>query len=313
MGFDMLTTGDSQSLWAECFSVMALAATTTSRPDLAVTVVNPRTRHAAVAASAAATVQQLSGGRFRLACSSGDSALRNLGVPPARVSDVEAYAVAVHEATAGRVATWNGEQFSLDWLADPVPVPVWIAAEGPRMQQMAGRVAQGVVLANCLTEERYACALDNLGRGAAEAGRSVDDVERWHMVNLVFARTEDEGIDSIASEIAGSANHSFRFTLQGKALPEELGPRVQGLMSEYQSRFHAQPGAANPNRGLLDKYGLRSYLARLGTIAGPPERCVERLREVVAMGARNLILSQFVDDSYAWMRTFGDEVLPAFR
>ena len=44
-GFDLLTTGDSQSLWAEPFVSMTMAAALTSRPDLAITVSNPMTRH----------------------------------------------------------------------------------------------------------------------------------------------------------------------------------------------------------------------------------------------------------------------------
>ena len=84
-------------------------------------------------------------------------------------------------------------------------------------------------------------------------------------------------------------------------------------MSEYQSRHHAQPGEANPNNELIDKYGLRDYLAAQGTIAGPPEHCVERINEVAALGAVNLIVAQFMTDQYEWMRTFADQVLPAFR
>lgn len=312
-GFDMLTTGDSQSLWAECFSSMTFAATLTTRPDLAITVSNPMTRHAAVAASASASVQQIAEGRFRLGLASGDSALRNIGIRPARVSEIEEYAVAVKRATAGGTATWRGADFALHWLPEPAPVPVWIAAEGPKTQRMAGRVADGVVLSNSLTEERLAIALENIAIGAAESGRSIDDIEQWHMVNLIFARTEDEGIESIASVLAGTANHVFRFTLDGKGLPDELRPQMEGLMSEYQSRHHAQPGVQNPNQQLLDEYGLRGYLARLGTIAGPPEHCIERVREVAAIGATNLIVSQFVSDPYDWMRTFADKVLPAFR
>ena len=312
-GFDMLTTGDSQSLWAECFSLMAFAATLTTRPDLAITVSNPMTRHAAVAASASASVQQIAEGRFRLGLASGDSALRNIGVRPARVSEIAEYAVAVQRATAGKTATWRDAEFALHWLPEPAPVPVWIAAEGPKTQRMAGRVADGVILSNSLTEERLAIALENLAVGAAEVGRSVDDIEQWHMVNLLFARSEDEGIESIASVLAGTANHVFRFTLDGKGLPGELRPRMEGLMSEYQSRHHAQPGSQNPNQELLDKYGLRDYLARLGTIAGPPEHCIERVREVAAIGATNLIVSQFVSDPYDWMHTFADKLLPAFR
>lgn len=311
-GFSLVTCGDSQSLWAECFSMMTFAAVHTSRPDLAITVSNPMTRHPAVTASAAASVQQISEGRFRYGIASGDSALRNIGVRPATVAELERYVVAVRDLTAGAAVDWDGHELGLHWLDAPRRVPVWIAAEGPRTQRLAGRVADGVVLSNCLTEERMAVARENIAAGAAEAGRSLDDIEIWCMANLLFAPSEAEGIDSIASVIAGTANHVFRFTLDGKGLPDELRERVEGLMAEYTSRHHAQPGAANPNNALLDKYGLRDYLARQGTIAGPPDHVVERVREVAAIGANNLIVAQFVSDPFEWMDTFATHVLPAF-
>jgi 5,10-methylenetetrahydromethanopterin reductase len=313
IGFDMLTCGDSQSLWAECFTLMTFASVHTTRPDLAITVSNPCTRHPAVAASACASVQQISQGRFRFGMSSGDSALRNIGVQPGSVDLMERYMRAIQAMTNGETFEWEGHAAGLHWLPQPTPVPVWIAAEGPRTQRMAGRYADGVVLSNCLTPERLAVAMEHIGAGAAEVGRSVDDIEIWHMCNLIFAKSEDEGINQIRSVLAGTANHVFRFTLEGKGLPEELKERVRGLMSEYQSRFHAHPGANNPNEALLDKYDLRDYLARQGTIAGPPERCIERLQEVAGYGVQNIIVSQFISDQYQWMQTFGNEVLPAFR
>ncbi len=312
-GFDLLSTGDSQSLWADCYASMTFAASLTSRPGLAVTVSNPMTRHPAVAASAAAAVQQVSGGRFHLGLASGDSALRNIGVRAATVAEIEAYTVAVRELTAGRPCEWGGQQLQLHWLGSPTRVPVWLAAEGPATQRLAGRVADGVVLSNCLTRERLEAATANIAEGAAEVGRSLDEIEVWCMCNLVFAASEDEGIDSIASVLAGTANHVFRFTLEGKGIPEELKDRVRGLMGEYQSRYHAQPGVANPNNALITKYGLRNYLAAQGTVAGPPAHCVARLREIEDVGVRNVILSQFVEDPLAWMGTFAEEVLPAFR
>jgi len=311
-GFDMLTTGDSQSLWADCFSVMSLAAELTTTPDLAISVSNPMTRHPAVSASASASVQQISNGRFRLGLASGDSALRNIGVRAAKVREIEDYARAVQQATSGGPASWEGTTFSLHWLEDPTPVPVWIAAEGPRMQRMAGRVADGVILSNCLTPERLEIALANIGDGAAEAGRSMDDIEIWHMVNLIFAASEEEGVDSIRSVLAGTANHVYRFTLEGKGLPDELHEPMTAMMGEYQSRHHAHPGTSNPNETLVDRYGLKDYLSRLGTIAGPPDWCAHRIREVGGYGATNLIVSQFVADQEQWMRTFADEVRPAF-
>src|SRR5437879_4796181 len=77
-GFDVLSTGDSQSLWADPFVTMTVAAMHTRGPGIGVTVSNPVTRHPAVVASAMRAIQQLAGGRAFYGISSGDSALRNI-------------------------------------------------------------------------------------------------------------------------------------------------------------------------------------------------------------------------------------------
>jgi len=110
---------------------MTFAAELTTRPDLAITVSNPMTRHAAVAASASASVQQIAQGRFRLGLASGDSALRNIGVQPGGVDLMERYMRAIQTMTAGETFDWEGHAVALHWLPQPTPVPVWIAAEGP--------------------------------------------------------------------------------------------------------------------------------------------------------------------------------------
>jgi 5,10-methylenetetrahydromethanopterin reductase len=315
-GFDMLTTGDSQSLWAEPFTIMTMAATLTSRPRLAITVSNPMTRHPAVTASACAAVQQISGGRFAYGISSGDSALRNIGVRPSTVAELGDYVRAVQALTAGETVKWGDASLALHWLPPgSVRVPVWMAAEGPKTQRLAGQIADGVVLSNCLVKESLDIARANIAAGAADMGRSIDDIEIWCMANLILAPTEKEGIDSITYALAGTANHIYRFTLEGKGLPDEYKERIRGLQSEYDSRHHAQRDTAmsHNNALLLDKYGLRDYLAQRSTIAGPPERCIERLHEVADNGVRNLILAQFVAEPTAWMRTVSSDILSAFR
>jgi len=155
---------------------------------IAITVSNPCTRHPAVAASACASVQQISEGRFRFGMSSGDSALRNIGVQPGSVELMERYMRAIQAMTAGETFDWEGHPVGLHWLPRPARVPVWIAAEGPRTQRMAGRYADGVVLSNCLTPERLAVAMEHLSAGAAEVGRSVDDIEIWHGHKVPFMK-----------------------------------------------------------------------------------------------------------------------------
>jgi 5,10-methylenetetrahydromethanopterin reductase len=308
--FELLTTGDSQSLWADPFVSMTVAALHTTRPRLAITVSNPVTRHPAVTASAAMAVQQLAGGRFAYGISSGDSALRNIGEAPATVAEVGDYVRAVQDLTAGRTATWRGHELALHW--NHAPVPVWMAAEGPRTQRLAGAVADGVILSNSLTREAIERATSRIAEGAREAGRSVDDIEIWWMANLVPAPTEAEGIASIRAILAGTANHVFRFTMEDKGVPDELKPRLAALQREYDSRHHASPATAHANAELVDRYGLTEWLAAQSTIAGPVERCIERLTEVAEAGATRLLLAQFVPDPIEFMTTFAEEIAPHF-
>lgn len=310
-GFDLLTTGDSQSLWADPFVSLTFAAQRTTRPRLGITVSNPMTRHPAVVASCSTALQQISGGRFVFGIASGDSALRNIGVRPARVDETAEFVTTVKAMCAGEPVRYRGAEQALRW--DARPTPVWMAAEGPRTLRLAGRLADGVVLSNSLTAEALRRNLDLVAEGAAEAGRSVDDLEVWCMANLVPAATEDEGIDVIRAILAGTANHVFRFTMDGKGVPDELRPKIAELQANYDSRHHASPATAAANAALVDRLGLKRWLAAQSTIAGPVEHCVQRLHEVADAGVRNIILAQFVPDQLGFMRTFAERIAPHFR
>ncbi|MDI2127569.1 LLM class flavin-dependent oxidoreductase [Yinghuangia seranimata] len=306
-GFAMLTTGDSQSLWADPYVSLAFAAQRTTTQRLAITVSNPMTRHPAVAASAASALQHMSGGRFVLGLSSGDSALRNIGVRPAKVAETEEYVAAVRGLTRGETVTWQGAELVQRWA--PGPTPVWMAAEGPRTLRAAGRIADGVVLSNSLTREAYERNLGHVAAGAAEAGRDLADIEVWCMANVVPAATEAEGIAQVRSVLAGTANHVFRFTTEGKGLPDHLVPRIEELKRRYDSRHHASPETAAHNAALVDELGLTAWLAAHSTVAGPIGRCAERLAEIAEYGVRNVIVAQFVPDQLGFMRVFADEVV----
>ncbi|GAA4965049.1 TIGR03842 family LLM class F420-dependent oxidoreductase [Yinghuangia aomiensis] len=306
-GFAMLTTGDSQSLWADPYVSLAFAAQRTTTQRLGITVSNPMTRHPAVAASAASALQHLSGGRFVLGIASGDSALRNIGVRPGRVDETESYVAAVRALTRGEKATWQGADLVQRWK--PGPTPVWMAAEGPRTLRAAGRSADGVVLSNSLTREAYERNLAHIAAGAAEAGRDLADLEIWCMANIVPAATEDDGIAVVRSVLAGTANHVFRFTTEGKGLPDTLVPKVEELKRRYDSTHHASPETAAHNAALVDELGLTRWLAAHSTVAGPIGHCVERLAEIEEAGIRNVIVAQFVPDQAAFMRTFADEIV----
>ncbi len=62
-GFDVIGVADSQSLYREVFIACALAARQTERVNIGPRVIDPVTRHPAVAASSAATLAELAPGR----------------------------------------------------------------------------------------------------------------------------------------------------------------------------------------------------------------------------------------------------------
>ena len=62
----------------------------------------------------------------------------------------------------------------------------------------------------------------------------------------------------------------------------------------------------------MEELGLVDFLAARSVAAGPPERCVERLKEIEALGVTNVIVSQFVDDQLQFMRDFATHIRPAF-
>jgi 5,10-methylenetetrahydromethanopterin reductase len=308
--FEMITVGDSQSLWADPFVAMAFAAEVTIEPSIALTVSNPQTRHPAVVASSLVALQQLSGGRIRYGLSSGDSALRNIGVAPASISALREFGTAVKDLCAGRSAEFDGQELVLRW--GRYETPLWMAAEGPKTQFLAGQIADGVILSNALDRDVLASAKQNIGAGAAAAGRRLDDIEIWCMAAMSPGRTEEDGIARVRYLLAGTANHVYRFHTEGKAVPEQYLDAIAELQRRYDSTAHATPERAEANAKLVEELGLVEFLAGRSVIAGPPERRVERIREVAAAGATNLIVSQFVDDQLAFMDEFAAEIAPAF-
>ena len=130
MGFDYLGIADSQSLARELYVTLSVAAMSTKRVMLGLTVSNPLTRHPAVTASAIASVNELSGGRAFLGIGSGDSAVLNLGLRPARLSELHHYIQTVREMLAGETGEYRGDRAHVRWAAStalstgiPAPCP----------------------------------------------------------------------------------------------------------------------------------------------------------------------------------------------
>src|SRR5262245_51760201 len=170
LGFASLVLADSQNLAPEVWGQLMLAAKATTRLQLGPGVTNSVTRDPAVTASAALSLQVESGGRAVLALGRGDSAVQRIGKKADPVVGFARHVAAVQTYLRGDAVDRDGFASRLEWLprAGVAKVPVEVAATGPRVIEVAARLADRVCLSVGADADYLAQKLAE-ARAAAEA------------------------------------------------------------------------------------------------------------------------------------------------
>lgn len=306
-GFSLLALGDSQSLFREVYTSLAVAAGVTSRIRLATGVSNLLTRHLAVTASAAATVQEISEGRFVLGLGTGDSAVYNLGLKAMRREEFATGITALRALFRGENVNYQGKDIHVRWAEHDVPI--YMTAEGPKALYLAGQIADGVIVGSGLLPEVVAGSLAHIEDGARAAGRTLADIDIWFFAKANVADTDAQAVSEIAMALAASANHAFRFHRQGKWIPEHLLRPVEQLVDRYETRDHEQVGDTGNSR-LTDELGLTDYLVSRFAVAGAPETVRARLDDLTATGVHQVLVAGITPDPIGFVRRWGADVAP---
>jgi 5,10-methylenetetrahydromethanopterin reductase len=311
VGAELFGFGDSQTMWADPYIGMTLAARHTSRSRIGPMVSTPVTRHPTVAASAIAGIQRLSGGRAYFGIGPGDSAAYNIGVPSVRMAQLEEYATCVRDLCARHTAVYQGRELTMNWDTDPVPV--WIAGDGPKMLELGGRIGDGVIVGNAATPELVTYAREHIAAGAAQVGRSIDDLDVWYMVRVHVTESVERGIEDLGFYLASYANVRFRRSMhdKGVTVTEDIAERLRAFRAAFDGT-QAYDAGNRHNLDLLDRLGLTRWLADQFLVTGPLELVVERVRALVEAGARNLVLPQMLPDPIATTTRLAP-VIAAFR
>ena len=306
LGFDYMGIPDSQSLWRELYLSLSVVANATSRVRIGPTVTNALTRHPAVAASAIATLNEMSGGRAFLGIGSGDSAILNLGLRPARLAELQEYIEALRAILSGESYDYKGPSIHVQWSENPVPIVM--SAEGPKTLALAGAIADAVIIHSGLTTEVLTDTISRIRDEERAAGRPEGSAEVWAFAKCNIADRREDAIDEIKMALVASGHHAFRFTLEGKNVPEELRESVMALQGEYVFAEHEQLGETR-NAALSDELGLTDFLADRFAVAGTPEECLEKARTIRDAGVDNLLILAISSDSDNIIRRFGQEVI----
>lgn len=206
---------------------LAIAAGRTSRIKLGLLLDNPVLHHPAVSASSIATLDIMSGGRALLTLGVGDTAVRWLGLRPARMAELEEATVLARRLLAGEEVDVGAVRPAQ--LVHARPVPIWIAAGGPKTIEMAGRVADGVFLRVGRHPENLRTAIERVHTGAREAGRDPHEIGIGLIFHTVMSDDPAEIRATARSMAAGYYEYSpALFEIPG--LPWD-GPSVEELKS----------------------------------------------------------------------------------
>lgn len=309
-GFDMIGLTDSPALYPETYVTGVIAAQHTSRVRFGPRVTNPISRHPIIAASAIHALDELSGGRAIFGIGAGDSAAHTAGARPAPVKVVEAYLQAVRGLVRGERVRWQGTD--LQMFREPRDVPIYVAAAGPKMLRMAGRVADGVIIGSGILPEVIDHTLGLIGQGAEEAGRSVDDLDLWWLCGARIAESRVEAEEKMLGLTAALINAHGQITLGGKLLPDDVLPEAQRLIDHYDFDGHVKHGERISNDELLRSLPrLREHASRLYLIGGTPAECVEQLKAAGQAGARQFWWTVSFPEKMEFVTAFSRDVMPA--
>ena len=286
--------------------VMAGAvAAVTQRLGIGTAATNHNTRHPLVTATMASTLHRMSGGRYALGLGRGFDALFDvMGLPRVTGAQLEdaigiyrslwrGQAVMGHDGPAGKYP-YLSQASSFD-----EDIPVLMMAIGGKTLELAGRVADGVVLHTFLTDETLARSVATIRRSAEDAGRDPADVRIWAVLATVQDSLPEEQrlrklVGRLATYLQGYGQVLVNANGWDPAVLEAF--RNHPLVQGYPGAFDAI-GTTDELARLRDEVVPAEWLAASAT--GDAGQCAKRVQDQLDAGADSVILHGATPDELA--------------
>jgi 5,10-methylenetetrahydromethanopterin reductase len=303
-GFHAIWQAESR-LVREATVPMSAFLAVTERIKVGSGVVNNWTRNPALLASTFSTLDDLAPGRVILGIGAWwDPLASKVGIHRTKpLLAMRETIEAVRALLADQTVTYNGEFVHLDGVEldyvhqerRPKDVPIYLGATGMQMMELAGEIADGVVL-NYLVSPRYNdLAMDHLERGAHKAGRSATDVDRPQLV--VCSLDEDRGaaLDAarlLVTQYLGQQPH----IMKASGVPESLLEDISKVLT--------WPATAEEVEAASKL--VPDDIVQMITASGTAQECKEKVAEYVHRGCTCPILYPLGEDVRAMIDAFSD-------
>jgi 5,10-methylenetetrahydromethanopterin reductase len=293
-----------QEFLRDPFVLLAAAALGTKTIHLGLGVTSPLTRLPVQIARAAASVDELGNGRFRLGLGTANAArvLRPLGIEPDRpVGRLRDAIVIIRQLFAGESVNFVGRHERLTGVGLGFPsrstIPIYLGTRGPKTLELAGELADGILANALFSGGGIEYMLSNLRSGAERRSELLArvDVVSWQVVEVC----EDlhRGIDRHRAWLASAIR---------AAAPEVMS--ILGL----DNRVVEGVKAANDNR--VAEALVTDEAAKCLMIVGPPDDVRNQVADIFDHGVNSLclLLNGDAREAEETLVRFASDVMPTF-
>ncbi len=301
-GFDSVFTSDHLQPWRHhgghapaALPWLGALAASTSRIQIGTSVLTPTLRyHPVVIAQAFATLGLLAPGRMILGLGTGESMNeaplgRDWPSGRERLDRLREAVELIRRLWSQDRVTFEGEYYrAVDatiYDRPEAPVPLYLAASGPRATRSAGELGDGFITTSGKGSALYTdTLLPALGEGAAASGRDVSDLDL--MIEVKISYDPD----------LAHAREATRYWGALALSPEE------------------KTGVSDPieMEALADALPTERTVTRW-IVANDPERLAEQIWSYVDMGFTHLVFHDPDPDQHRFIGVFAEQVLPRLR
>ena len=282
LGFDSAWIADVQLSMKDCYIALALCAANTSTIMLSTGVTNPVTRHPTTLANGFTALNEVSNGRAIIGLGTGWTGVYSIGLKPATIAFLEESINNINTlCDGGEVAGVDGKPYHL--VTASGKIPIYVAANQPRILAMCGRVADGVILMGGANPEFTKWQMDHVRRGAEEVGRDFNEIkfDLWSTIGISDDR--EQAREDVSHWVASQAETFSKW----KFLPDFLHPFKQDFQRasdaynrlEHMSSHAGHKGTVSPE--------FTDYVAIVGTV----DDCLEQIQALDDLGLDGITLA----------------------
>jgi 5,10-methylenetetrahydromethanopterin reductase len=301
-GFEAVWQAESR-LVREATVPLAAYAAVTERIRVGSGVVNTWTRNVALLASTFVTLDDLAPGRVILGLGAWwDPLASKVGIKRSRPLQCMREVVdACRRLFTLKEVSVSGEFVRLDGVRidvvhgnkGPRSIPIYVGATGPRMLELAGELADGVLLNYMVAPAYNDDAMERIREGADRAGRDAGSVDTPQLVVCSLDEDRSKALDAariLLTQYLGQQPHIMEASGVDRSLVEEINAIVDWPASQEDVERAA---ALVPDE-----------IVQLVTASGTPSECREKVLEYMAHGATCPVLYPLGDDVPAMIAAF---------